>query len=312
MIVAGAARSVANASFLCFSSRAVACVLFADSVNYKHATPTPTHFAWGGGGGGGGALACADQRRNRLRELRVRKMQSQRPSSGFVRRTTASEVKQQRPKTSLGFAQKPDVSGRGRQLAGFDVSEYFRRHGSSAGLHIGVNGTPSGDAVIQSYVEDCRLEALVRELEQEEEEDEEAEEREIWRKNNEGSGCGESRIQLQRAPLCWDALLEKTEAKTALGLAKSPSNVIPQVSVRIPYGNEPKPRTRAVYATHGGTSGNMRRPLRMTRQDGIHRNTCPPVDDQSLTPGGVSVAPERRCQCEEIEDEDTTDLRGAQ
>ena len=155
--------------------------------------------------GGGGARACAHVRTCTYVHAQEDGRKMQRPSSALVRRKAASEERQHRPRTSLGFARKSDVCCKGSQLVGFDVSEYFRRHGSSAGLHIGVNGRPSGDVALRSYVEDCRLEALVRELEEEEEKEWVT----GWKKKTGGS---ESHIQ-QQAPLCWDALLEKTEAR---------------------------------------------------------------------------------------------------
>ena len=136
----------------------------------------------------------------------------QRPLSGLVRHSSTAEKRQRRPQTSLGFSRKSEIPTAGRGLAGFDVREYFRRHGSSAGLQVGVNGRPSGDAALQSYVEECRVEVLLRELDQETKEEEER-----GRERFEETRCSAPREREfsagQRAPLCWDALVRETEAR---------------------------------------------------------------------------------------------------
>lgn len=141
-------------------------------------------------------------------------MQRPASSSGPVRRwKTTPERKQGRPQTSLGFAAKANSSnhhhdrrssaggGIRRRGAFFtadcDVREYFRLHGATAGLNVGVNGQPSADATLLGYVADCRREALLREK-QELEMAKEEEDR--W------AGLKE------RVPLCWDAPPSTTHA----------------------------------------------------------------------------------------------------
>ena len=130
----------------------------------------------------------------------------------MVRPNTSGCVERQpsRPHTSLGFATSAD------QL-GFDVRDYFRKHGSGAGLTIGVNGRPSSDAALQSYVQDCRTEALLSELvcgggERLVEET-------AWREDGvrPHRTSGPQRLfpaNSTRAPLCWEAVLQEVAAKS--------------------------------------------------------------------------------------------------
>lgn len=199
---------------------------------------------------------------------------------------------------------------------GFDVKRYFRQNGSTAGLHVGVNGKPSEDAALQSYVENCRLEALVQELERVQKEETKEERESSWGKETGGGGGREPGVR-QRTPLCWDSVLRETEArhvqqtysanrfasaiKLYIQLAIDIIIYILQVCVRIPHGQEINPRTKfhlTAVESHLKPRHSLTRNLQQTQ--------C--AENQSTS--GVLVGPEGRCQCEEIEDEDTTDLRG--
>lgn len=115
------------------------------------------------------------------------RVRSSRPSSSFLRSSSVSK-QTSRPQTSLGFTRRE----RDDPLfhTGFDVLSYFRKHGSTAELTVGVNGRPSKDAVLHNYVQDCRAEALLCELEHE-----------------------EDSLQGWRAPSRWNTLLQETEAR---------------------------------------------------------------------------------------------------
>ena len=198
---------------------------------------------------------------------------------------------------------------------GFDVRRYFRQNGSTAGLHVGVNGKPSEDAALQSYVENCRLEALVQELKQIQKEETEEEKESSWRKETGGGGGREPGVR-QRTPLCWDSVLRETEARHVQQtyLANRFTSAIKlyiqhidnyiyilQVCVRIPHGQEINPRTK-----FHSTAVESRLKPRHSLTRNLQQTQC--AENQSTS--GVLVGPEGRCQCEEIEDEDTTDLRG--
>lgn len=115
---------------------------------------------------------------------RVRR--SSRPSSSFE---GFGSVDRQPPRSQSSFG----FTGRKRiddplSHTGFDVLSYFRKHGSAAELTVGVNGRPSNDAGLQNYVQDCRAEALLCELEYEEDL--------LQARNSTG-------LRSMRAPLCW-------------------------------------------------------------------------------------------------------------
>lgn len=136
-------------------------------------------------------------------ELGQWKMSSRhtRPSSGIARLKTPNSTiqKLQRPQTSLGLRRRAEPE----PLLGFDVRDYFRRHGSTAGLTVGVNGSPSRDTTLQSYVQACRVDALLQELDH--------------GKDTQGECVSSTHARIlhaqrsQRAPLCWDRLVQDTK-----------------------------------------------------------------------------------------------------
>ena len=228
----------------------------------------------------------------------VRTRMQQRPISGSQLCRTAKR-RQQRPQTSLGFIRKPDhpqlFTPSPPRLVGFDLREYFRLHGSSAGLRVGVNGRPSGDAALRSYVEDCRLEAIVREAaEKEKEEDDSSLE---WERLSQSASP---------APLCWQAQV-KTEARYISSLCSPAHNLrgclcFLQVSVRVPSSpSQTELKTKDTNVKNGEVRRIREKAPHSSRQS-VEKTTTA-TEKFPLTQG-------RRCQCEELEDEDTTDLRG--
>ena len=260
----------------------------------------------------------------------------QRPFSGS-QSSRIPRTRPQRPKTSLGFARRRPAPPSAR-LCGFDLRDYFRRHGSSAGLHVGVNGRPSGDPALRSYVEDCRLEALLREVHQEMVDEEEEE-------------VGGSKVSLrERAPLCWESQVRRSEARSSsthihyvciysgTSLIRTPmievvrvvgkcvlfrevssfQNLvplyvyIPQVTVRVPYSGEVNSGMTVTHSTADTAAESDRDKI-------IHTPSPPKLDAHHTKRSAANleiekkqpfVTPEGRCQCAEMEDEDTTDLRG--
>ena len=75
--------------------------------------------------------------------------------------------------------------------------------------------------------------------------------------------------------------------------------------MRVPHGEEARrvSRTKVVYATQR-TGERSRQPRTRALQKSLYMESCAAEDKTSRLSDG-------RCQCEEIEDEDTTDLRGA-
>ena len=151
-------------------------------------------------------------------------MRPSRSRSSFAKRKTSnSSVDRQpsRPQTSLGFTGSTDQL----PLAGFDVRGYFRNHGSAAELTVGVNGRPSTDTAVQNYIQDCRTEALLSELQLDydelgEEEDPAGEMLALaWRDELDShSTAGPQKLfpaKSMQAPLCWDTLLHEKEACNA-------------------------------------------------------------------------------------------------
>ena len=151
-------------------------------------------------------------------------MRSSHSRMGMLRPNTSRFVERQptRPHTSLGFATSADQL----PCVGFDVRDYFRKHGSGAGLTVGVNGRPSRDAALQNYVQDCRTEALLCELgcDGGERFAEETSWREDGLKPRRTSGLRRLvPANSARAPLCWDAVVQEAPAKsTSHELVTSP------------------------------------------------------------------------------------------
>jgi hypothetical protein len=140
---------------------------------------------------------------------------SSRSRMGLVRPNTSRLVERQplRPHTSLGFATSADRL----PCVGFDVRNYFRKHGSGAGLTVGVNGRPSSDTALQGYVQDCRAEVLLCELVCDGEE--RLAEEMAWREDDlrPHRTSGPRRLlpaNNTRAPLCWDTVLQEASAKS--------------------------------------------------------------------------------------------------
>ena len=77
--------------------------------------------------------------------------------------------------------------------------------------------------------------------------------------------------------------------------------------MRVPHGEEARrvSRTKVVYATQR-TGERLRHPRTRALQRSLYVESCAAEDQTSW----VSGDPDGRCQREEIEDEDTTDLRG--
>ena len=147
------------------------------------------------------------------------KSRNSRPRSSFGRSKPSSDAHQQPPRaqTAFGFSRGTEPL-RGLQPNGFDVRGYFRKHGSATDISVGVNGRPSSDAALQSYVQDCKMEILQCELgecgEFLEEEDP-VRERCAWR---DGGEPGSS----EQTPLCWDNLLQERQARNYILLFVKP------------------------------------------------------------------------------------------
>ena len=168
-------------------------------------------------GGGARSPSCGKMSRARSSHSRM----------GMLRPNTSRFVERQpsRPHTSLGFATSADQL----PCVGFDVRDYFRKHGSGAGLTVGVNGRPSSDAALQNYVQDCRTDALLCELVCDGGEmfAEETSWREDGLKPRRTSGLRRLvPANRARAPLCWDAVVQEAPAKsTSHELVTSPLHV---------------------------------------------------------------------------------------
>ena len=210
-----------------------------------------------------------------------------RPRSAFVRsRTTTinAEWHSSRPKTSLGFSRNDD-----RALPsglGFDLSGYFRQHGSGTGLTVGINGRPSRDAALQNYVHECRVEALLCELEKEEEVAEE----EVWRWEGEHSShhkpTNTRRLAYtERIPLCWDTLLHEKEVSERCNSGISSWSLLPS-QARVPYQRKEKPQTTLFQSRMAATTA------------------CREINTPQRTFSDHN-------EHDETEDEDIMDLRGA-
>lgn len=155
---------------------------------------------------------------------------SSRPSSSFVRFSSVNR-QTSRPQTSLGF------TGRERDdplfHTGFDVLSYFRKHGSTAELTVGVNGRPSSNVVLQNYVQDCRAEALLCELEHEEDS------LQTWREKHYATTRLQSK-SMRAPPSCWtEAREQQSVFEIQHGNTKGPKMAVSQPTAVVAQNKHP-------------------------------------------------------------------------